>query len=162
VGHFFDAARSAPLQSLSTIQQINSAVIYKPANHNTAPGRKAEITKRRETAADRRERISELSAQGLTVSTIADKLGIHPRTVQKAREAAGLTTPVRHATEDERLEAKRLLVDGASYEEVARTLKRASSTIAAWHPGFQFTDAQKGLAGAMARRMSRLERQKHL
>lgn len=110
----------------------------------------------KDRAAEIRERIVELSRQGLTVATIADKLSINRRTVQKARAATGVSKPTVHATEDEKLQAKLLLVDGCSYEEVARTLKRASSTIAVWHPGYQFTGAQKGEASAMARKLNRM------
>lgn len=110
----------------------------------------------KDRAAEVRERIVELSRQGLTVATIADKLSINRRTVQKARAATGVSKPTVHATEDEKLQAKMLLVDGCSYEEVARTLKRASSTIATWHPGYQFTGAQKGEASAMARKLNRM------
>ena len=62
------------------------------------------------------------------------------------------------ATEEEKLRAKQMLVDGCSYEEVARTLGRYGSTIAAWHPGYQFTPAQIGAASAMARKMNRVQK----
>lgn len=107
-------------------------------------------------APDRHARIVELSKQGLTVQTIADKLRLTSGTVQKVRSAHGLSRPAFKATEEEKLRAKTMLHDGASYHEVARTLGRASSTIAYWHPGFQFTGAQTGQASAMARKLNRL------
>lgn len=110
----------------------------------------------KDRAAEIRERIVELSRQGLTVETIADKYNVSLRTVHRARALAGIGKKMDFASEDEKLEAKLLLADGCSYEEVARTLKRASSTIAYWHPGYQFTGAQKGEASAMARKLNRL------
>lgn len=110
----------------------------------------------KDRAAEVRERIAELSRQGLTVETIANKFGLNVRTVQRARQLAGMSKPMNFASEDEKLQAKVMLADGCSYEEVGRTLGRASSTIAYWHPGFQFTGQQKGEASAMARKLNRL------
>lgn len=107
-------------------------------------------------AAEIRERIVELSRQGLTCETIADKYNVSVTTVYRARALAGIGVKMNFASEDEKLQAKMLLVDGCSYEEVARTLHRASSTIAYWHPGYQFTPAQKGQASAMARKLNRM------
>lgn len=104
------------------------------------------------------KRILELSNQGLAAPLIAEKLKIHSRTVDRYRMKAGLTVAKRVSTESERLEAKMLLVDGCSYDEVARTIGRAASTVAAWFPGFQRTPKQMGEASRMGRQMNRIER----
>lgn len=111
-----------------------------------------------ERAQERRDRIVELSRQGLAPATIADKLSVTVRTVERARSAAGIARPApSYGTEDEKLQAKIMLADGASYEEVGRTLGRYGGTIAHWHPGYQFTKAQTGMAAAMSRKFRRLE-----
>jgi hypothetical protein len=62
------------------------------------------------------------------------------------------------APDAERSHAKRLLDDGASYQEVGRTIGRYPSTIANWWPGFQWSHKQMGEASAMARRLNQIER----
>lgn len=110
-------------------------------------------------AHERRNRIVQLSRQGLANSTIADKLSVTVRTVERARSSAGLAQPAqRYGTEDEKLQAKIMLADGCSYAEVARTIGRCDDTVAKWHPGYQFTKAQTGLASALSRRMKQLEK----
>lgn len=106
--------------------------------------------------AEVKQQIAELIRQGLTTETIADKFKVSQRTVDRARQQAGITKQMSFATEDDKLQAKLMLADGCSYEEVARTMQRASTTVAAWHPGYQWTRQQCAEAAAMARRMNRL------
>lgn len=110
----------------------------------------------KDRAAEVRERIVELSRQGLAAEVIADKFNVSERSVQRARQHAGLARAQRYGSEDEKLKAKLMLNDGCSYEEVTRTLSRASTTVAAWHPGYQWTRQQCTEAAAMTRKMNRL------
>lgn len=113
-------------------------------------------------SAERHERILDLARQGLDNATIADKLKISSRTVARAKACAGIAKPPRRASEDDKLKAKILLHDGASYQEVSRTIGWDGETIANWHPGFTFTKRQTGQASALSRRMRELEKLNHL
>lgn len=147
-----------PLKSLDTIRAINTAVICKrnrrPETYNIAPARHAMVG----NAAARRAAILELDKNGVDIDEIAQRVGISRRTVQRIRSDAGLTRSARYATEDEKLRAKAMLSDGASYEEVARTLGRYGSTIASWFPGYAWSFDQRREAAMMAREMANLER----
>lgn len=79
-----------------------------------------------------RDRIIELTRQGRTAPQIADELKRSARTVQRVRTAAGILMkpPIPPMTCEEIAWAQALLDDGASYNEVARTLNRHMKTIA--------------------------------
>ena len=106
----------------------------------------------------RRERVAQLTRAGRSAVDIAWIVGISVRSVQRNRALAGLTanyvrppTP----TEDQLLAAKVLLVDGASYPEVTRTLGFSASTWRKHLPGYQWTKSQ---AGAHAKAIQMLGR----
>lgn len=85
----------------------------------------------------RRERVVELTREGHTAPTIADILGCSVRTVQRIRTERGVSQALQFSpmTPDELAQAQRLLEDGCSYGEVARTLGRTHNTIARHFPG---------------------------
>lgn len=112
----------------------------------------------KEAIQQRHETIIALSKQGVSIGDICRAVKLSRRPVMRVRAKAGLAQKYSQAGEDEKLQAKQLLADGCSYEEVARTIGRASSTVAKWHPGYQFTWSQRGAASANARRMNRVER----
>lgn len=149
-----------PFVSLSTIQAINTAAIHRQPKPVAEPQRrKANTALGRAYSAERQERVVQLSEQGWSASAIAEELSIHTRSVQKIRTKSGWSTAkVTQTLEWQKLRAKRLLHDGASYQEVARTLSRSPSTVAAWHPGFQWSNQKAGQAATLARKAKKVER----
>src|SRR6516165_9652663 len=94
--------------------------------------------------AERRDRVAELTHQGLTAGTIAEILGITKRSVQRHRSERGVTQPPPiHMTDRELLRAKEMLEDGASCREVARTLGRTHRTILKRFPECKWTKSQR-------------------
>jgi IS30 family transposase len=85
--------------------------------------------------AERRERIVELTRQGYTADQISHTEGVTARTVQRTRQAMGISRDYNRMTPDELRAAAALLDDGCSYGEVARTLGRAPCTIRRHFPG---------------------------
>lgn len=110
--------------------------------------------------AERRAQIVNLTALEFTAAEIAARLGITPRTVTRARRAAGIAQqkppPM---SDDEKRAAQRLLDDGASYHDVANTLGRAADTIKRNLPGYTWDRGRCAEAAALGRVMARLERQ---
>lgn len=95
--------------------------------------------------AERRERVREMTRAGRTALEIAVALHVSPRTVIRDRRAAGVSgstpPPVSAADLDT---ARRLLDEGASYCEVARTIGTTSSTVARHLPGRGWSPEQVG------------------
>lgn len=140
--------------SFDAIRAINTAVFLKskraPHTRNTAPARRvAELN-----AAERRTRILAMINADVSVEDISDRLGVSIRTVRRAQ--ATRQSPSRHASADEKCRAELMLRDGASYQEVARTLGRHGSTISTWFPGYVWTAERRSEAAAMARKMAQL------
>ena len=107
--------------------------------------------------AERRDRVAELTRQGLTAGTIAEILGITKRSVQRHRSERGVTQPPAvHMTDRELLRAKEMLEDGASCREVARTLGRTHCTILNRFPEYKWTRSQAVQQSVLGRQMSRL------
>lgn len=116
-----------------------------------------------ERAAWRRQQVIDLSAQKMTVEDIAIRMGVTTRTVNRHRQDAGISTgPKTRVTEREKLKAKALLDDGASYCEVGRTLRRNQQTIEKHLPGYRKrTSIESAEAAALGRELARLERTLH-
>ena len=107
--------------------------------------------------AERRDRVAELTRQGLTAGTIAEILSISKRSVQRHRSQRGVTQPPAvHMTAEELLRAKEMLEDGASCREVARTLGRTHGTILKRFPEYKWTKTQRLQQATLGRQMSRL------
>jgi hypothetical protein len=110
-----------------------------PVHDATAEGRAA-----------RRARVVALTREGRSATDIAFILGISVRSVTRNRALAGLTAnyvrpPV--PSEDQLLAAKWLLVDGASYPEVARTLGFNATTWRKHFPGYAWSRSEAGAHG---------------
>lgn len=106
---------------------------------------------------DRDERIAELTRAKRTTAEIAAIVGVTTRTVARARNRTG-TAQTRNPllTADELAHTERLLDDGASYVEVARTIGRSPRAIRDAFPGRGWTRAQMAEHIAVARRMKGL------
>lgn len=107
----------------------------------------------------RRLAVARMTRQGMRVVDIAAALRINDRLVMRDRRVLGLSQPAPIPfTEAERIEAKARLDDGASYNEVARTIGRTHQTLVKHLPGYTWTPQQVAEAGAMGRAMARLDR----
>lgn len=108
---------------------------------------------------ERRDRIAELTRQGLTPPVIADILHISERTVGRARRSRDVAqTRWKPLTPAEIQQARVLLDDGASYAEVERTMGRSRSAFRKHLPGYAYTRAQIAEMGVLGRMMASLER----
>jgi IS30 family transposase len=116
-----------------------------------------------EETAERRDRVTDLTRQGHTAKHIANLLGVTPRTVTRDRAARGITQPQpTRVTESEFARAKEMLDDGASYEEVARTLRRSHTAFRRRFPGYALSPAEASQRAVLGRQMSQLMKDKHL
>jgi DNA-binding CsgD family transcriptional regulator len=78
----------------------------------------------REVQRHREEEVVRLTAKGMSATQIAERLGVHYRTVVRYRTRAGVAQPVRNPwTESELQRCESLLADGCSLAEVARTVR---------------------------------------
>jgi DNA-binding CsgD family transcriptional regulator len=108
---------------------------------------------------ERRDRVTQLTHQGHTAKHIAALLGVTPRTVTRDRAARGITQPQpTRVSEAEFERAKTMLEDGASYEEVARTLRRSHTAFRRRFPGYALTPAEASQRAALGRKMAQLLR----
>lgn len=96
--------------------------------------------------------IVEMSRQGMLVKTIADKLHISQRTVERYRDRTN-TKAFEHKplTEAELARAKELLEDGASYADVGRTIGRSPHAIRKRIPGYSWPLSQCSQLGLAMR-----------
>lgn len=113
-----------------------------------------------EGAAERRAKVAELHALNYTTAEIAARIGITPRSVLRAKVAAGLSRPpVPRFTIEEYCAAQKMLDDGAPYAEVARTLGRSHNTLVRHLPGYpRWSKHQASQAAVMGRALARIER----
>ena len=99
-------------------------------------------------------RFVELEAAGWSAARIAAELGVSSRTVQRWRAAAELSHQSwpEHAPAD-RERAARLLADGCSVQEVARSVGAAWPTIVRWLPDApRWSKSEAGQFAAAVRR----------
>ena len=94
-----------------------------------------------------REEIGRLTKTGWSAAKIADQLGCTERTVIRVRVSLGITQPLSPNASlrisPERLERARLLIeDGASHNEVRRTLGVNAETLLRHFPGTQWSRAE--------------------
>ena len=107
----------------------------------------------------RRDRVTQLTRQGHTAKQIADLLGVTKRTVARDRTATGCAQPKAPLlTQDELERAHAMLEDGASYDEVGRTLGRCSAGLRRKFPGYKLTRTDAAQRAALGRRMAQLMR----
>lgn len=90
--------------------------------------------------AEAEPQMRQLHNEGLSAAQIAVRLKVNPRTISRWRVAMGIAkSPAAPFTQAERARALDLLTDGASYNEVARTLGRSTKCISNALPGFGWT-----------------------
>jgi transposase len=100
----------------------------------------------------RHKRILELSQRGVPIAEIAATFGITDRSVKRIRARYGLSKPApKRMSPAEIAQAERMLDDGASFLEVARTLQRHPSVIQRRFPGRGWTLKQCGEHAAFLR-----------
>jgi transposase-like protein len=106
-----------------------------------------------ETDDDRRcraERVIALSARGVPVAQIAEEVGVSTTHVFRIRAALMKPgTRPRRFTDDELAFAERMLEDGASINEVARTLGRHPGTVGKKFRGRGWSQLQSAEWGAL-------------
>lgn len=116
-----------------------------------------------EDVALRRQQVAELTRKGRTAAQIGAVLGISDRSVVRHRRVAGCLVTEYHTplTAAEIAEAERLLDEGCSYAETARTLGRGARTLREHFPGRGWDRQTMNEHLAVVRRcrvrMSRLE-----
>lgn len=109
-----------------------------------------------EMKADRLERVKHMTAEGMSASLIAERLGVTKRSVQRYRRESGCARPYAHRmTTEDIATAGRMLEDGCSYEEVGRTLGFHGHSIAYHLPGRGWTHAQHSAWGGWMKKNGR-------
>lgn len=79
---------------------------------------------------ERIRRVGELTRQGMSLAQIADILKITTRTVIRDRDKAGVKSPPpQHLADEEIATVERLLDDGASLTEAARSIGRRENAL---------------------------------
>ena len=109
-----------------------------------------------ERTTDRREQVTTMTRRGMTADQIAETLGITARTVLRHRVAAGIAQPAPMRVTDAQWQtAERMLQDGCSLAEIARTIGADPKTIATHFPGRGWTKQQVGEWRAFMRKANR-------
>ncbi len=104
------------------------------------------------------DRIVDLTCEGWTAAQIAQETGVTARTVTRIRRRCGVAGPVYPRLSDEELElAERMLADGASIVDVARTLGRSEDAMRKRFRGRGWSNAQVAEYRAMLRKLKQLE-----
>ncbi|AEK08599.1 hypothetical protein PBI_DLANE_55 [Mycobacterium phage DLane] len=105
--------------------------------------------------------ILSMTRDGFSAKHIGEVVGCSPRTVTRVRAAADarVMNPRRFTplTADQLEFAEYLLEDGASYQEVARTLGVSRTTIERHFPGRAWTKRQAAEFTALRKKFRRLE-----
>lgn len=105
----------------------------------------------------REQRVLSLTLEGLPVAQIAQRVGVSERQVIRDRRKAGVARQARaEFTYEEVLRALELLEDGASYNEVGKTLGRDPGTVRRWVPGFNWTEDQRREHWETCRRLGKV------
>ena len=109
-----------------------------------------------ERTTDRREQVVTMTRRGMTADQIAETLSITARTVLRHRVAAGIAQPAPARVTDAQWQtAERMLDDGCSLAEIARTIGANPTTVAAHYPGRGWTKQQVGEWRAFMRKANR-------
>lgn len=100
------------------------------------------------------ERVVELSRQGATARQISEVMGCHRESVTRVLRRNGLTAPPAPPLTDEEVErARRVIEDGGSLTEAARTIGRSRRAIRSRFPDAAWTRTQIGQHRAMLRKL---------
>lgn len=106
---------------------------------------------------ERDEVIAELTAAGVTVREMAERLHVTVRTVSRSRGRTKCgAAPAIPMTDDEHTRALAMLEDGCSYKETARTIGRSLITIRKHYPGYGWTVEDTSAFVAVRRAMAEL------
>lgn len=97
-------------------------------------------------------RCGELARQGLSDKQIAERLGIHRNTATKKRARAGVRRPRTVVTLEQEQTIRLLADDGASVNEIARTVGLSWPAVAVRVPGAVWTSHEAAAWGAMHRK----------
>jgi len=110
---------------------------------------------------ERRDQVAAMLAAGFSDERIATEVCISPRSLLRHKRAIGwqVERPRPRLSAEEIAAALRLLEDGASYEEAARTLGCASTTLRSRLPGFNLSPEDLALVASLAKRWKKLERE---
>ena len=101
---------------------------------------------------ERRSAVAQLTRDGASAREIARRLGVTSRTVLRDRGVLGIAQPEVPPISPDRLAlAHRLLDDGASYREAARTVDCSQGTLAAHFPGYGWTTLDSARFAAYCR-----------
>ncbi|WP_447652971.1 helix-turn-helix domain-containing protein [Microbacterium sufflavum] len=103
------------------------------------------------------EQFHALERAGLSARAIAGICGVSSRTVVRWRHSTGLThcPPPSPLPQDKLAAALRLLEDGASISEAARSIGCSNKTLSRRWPQYAWTQTQAGKFAAMVRRVER-------
>ena len=102
------------------------------------------------------ERVVALTKQNYTAAQISAILGCAKRSVQRVRARAGIAQPAPRRLTDEQLAiADRLITDGASIAEAARTIGCGVNTLYRHFKGRGFTHSEIGQHSQLMRSMRR-------
>jgi DNA-binding CsgD family transcriptional regulator len=116
----------------------------------------------REVIERRWERIAQLTREGRPASEIAAIVGMTKRSVTRVRHELGIAQggAAEALTEAERQIVETMLDDGCSYNEIARTIGRGTSTIARHWPGRGWPPGEGGRVAMLTRHaFARIDRQ---
>lgn len=94
----------------------------------------------------------------MTRRQIAEALGCSVRTVEKIRQELGISGPGAVPYSDEtKAKAREMLEEGASYNEVSRTLGIPTRRLSGWFPGMGWTAKQAAEYRYLKRQMDELD-----
>lgn len=113
-----------------------------------------------EALSERAERVAALTREQRSATDIAWILGVSVRTVERYRHRLGLSRSEcrrERLSEDVLLRAKYLLLDGASYKEVGRTVGAHPGTVAKYLPGFGWSPSEIGRHGRAVQEFNALD-----
>ena len=106
----------------------------------------------REQLDERRHQVEALTRQGHSAEHIANILGVSAMTVIRDRRATGIgQTPPQPLTAEQVDQARRLLDDGCSYRETARTVECSQSALHRRFPGKGWTLSESASWGMYLR-----------
>lgn len=101
--------------------------------------------------------MQKLVEQGMKSHEIAAILGIHVKTVGKARKFLGISSPYYPKYSQEiRLRAAEMLDEGMSFQGVSEALGPSDTTIRNWFPDRGWSRAQISEQAALGRKFARI------
>lgn len=100
------------------------------------------------------QKVLEMTATGNSLRDIATALGCTTRSVSRARKRLGISQqPHPVLTDWEMATATRVIAEGGSIAEAARTIGRTGSALYPRFPGAQWTNSQSGKHAVVLRKL---------